>query len=146
MTEKGKSPFQLQVSIGNDLSNLQPIPVNTLDSIPITFPLFYGSIRVLIKNFHGYTPPEYSASPSTHPYFEESRKRSFSIQIKGYFNQEWNGNDLEWGMKMQRPVKVPMGWSLVKGFFKSLDPVTDIQPYGDKVTKKEKKKEINFSI
>ncbi|KAI9092358.1 hypothetical protein DFS34DRAFT_707230 [Phlyctochytrium arcticum] len=138
----GKSPsdYILRVRVGNsyDTSTHQTASVNDeANPVLVDGEHFKGYIAVRIANFSGVVPEgneqqKPKANPSSH-YFH-GRSRRYSVMIQGRFKEEWNGDDIIYGIEFDGKIRTPTGVSLAVKIAKWLDPALDVclsgpQPY-----------------
>jgi len=136
------TPKRLQVKVGPSIKNLVVCNVND-ETTPhfIENNLFVGYIVVRVKNFTGVTRPlsspdadgdiVYQEPISSIPYFNDVRKRTFSIQVTGRFKQEFTADDVLFGAEFENKVNPPTGAWLAMKFANLIDPALQTDMFGD---------------
>lgn len=117
------SKYQLSVTAGPDYKNQKQLAVNSEQSTRISSDLCTADITVRVQGYHGLP----KGSPTTSPYFEDSRHKYdlYSLGFTFTPKQDINGHDLVLGNDFDHPIrdKLPPGFqqafNLVKWF---IDP------------------------
>jgi hypothetical protein len=121
--------LKLKVSAGTSLDSLVHISPNT-NGLPITSPLFTGVLYVRIANFSGLVPTD--APTFTCTYFVHNHAVTYSIELRGTFHRDMNGDDLVFGNVISDKIRVPPGTSLALGLIKRwIDPGLECDVYAD---------------
>ncbi len=114
--------YILSVKTGPNDTSLQPLPVNHEDApVYVKSDLFQGYIMMRMKDYPGICskgPP--LLNPSSN-YFD-TKQRLYSISIQGVFSEDVGGNDLNFGIDMNGPIKTPPGTSIALRIAKWLEP------------------------
>ncbi|KAI8827073.1 uncharacterized protein EV422DRAFT_593869, partial [Fimicolochytrium jonesii] len=97
---------------------------------PITSPHFHGHVTVRVKRAQ-----ETSSNPTIKSdgdaYFTGTR-RMFSFQIQGQFAREWTGDEVMFGIELEKPIKLPFGADLAVGLAKVIDPGLEVALRGER--------------
>jgi hypothetical protein len=114
---------RLRIRIGPDFDqgNLKTVSVND-DQRPIEIdsPHFTGNICMRVNGFKGIGSPLSNAPPDTtdpnltepiipNAKYFEGKRRCFSLQIQGRFKQTWTADDVEFGIVLDRKIRLPAG-------------------------------------
>lgn len=116
-----KSRLRIRIGPDFDQEKLKTMPVND-DERPIAIdsPHFTGNICMRVNGFKGVSSPLPDAPPDTidpnlteavipdAKYFE-GKRRCFSLQIQGRFKQTWTADDVEFGIVLDRKIRLPTG-------------------------------------
>lgn len=117
------SKYQLSVTAGPDYKDQKQLSVNSEQALRVSSDLCTVDITVRVQGYHGL--PE--GSPTTSPYFEDSRHKHdlYSLGFTFTPKKDINGHDLVLGNDFDHPIrdKLPPGFqqafNLVKWF---IDP------------------------
>ncbi|KAJ3186477.1 hypothetical protein HDU85_007296 [Gaertneriomyces sp. JEL0708] len=118
-------PTRLCVRVGPSLDDLTLInPNDDHHPVEINSPFFTGRVAVRIRTFRGLTPPGQSIIKTT-PYFK-GRKREFSVQVEGRFKHVWDGDEVLFGVLLDRRLRLPPGTDVAVKFAKWIDPAMNV--------------------
>ncbi|KAI9312899.1 hypothetical protein BX666DRAFT_1865485 [Dichotomocladium elegans] len=111
---------ELRIRVGQSLDTLKPIEINASTPTLLRSDAFQGLVGVHIRN---HVPPSAALGPDA--------PDSFCISVQGRFLQPEDlcADDIVFGNKFERPLKLPIGSSLAIAFAEWFDPGLETNLY-----------------